>query len=189
MTPILLSQILSQTRRALLVEVRRAAANDAVLFPAKLLKPSNRAKLGCFQNCRVISSDIFFSANDSRGFTGSAPSRQTVGGGLPPAMLACPEFLWFSDCRLQLILGTVFCCTCEPQTFQAWDFLFLQFQSYYTDSKLLRREFFALPFAHTCATLPCGALCSCGSGSLSTVGDGGQESAHSAGLNSGKTIP
>ena len=37
-----------------------------------------------------------------------------------------------------------------------------------------------LPFAHTCATLPCGTLSGIGSGSLSTVGEGGHKSAHSA---------
>ena len=66
---------------------------------------------------------------------------------------------------------------------------FLQIKSYYTHSKHMRREFFALPFAHTCATLPCAAFCACVSGSLSTEGEGGQKSAHSAGSNSGKTIP
>ena len=138
--------------------------------------PQIEQSLAAFRTAGLLVQTYSFSANLIGGFTGSTPSRQTVGGGLPPAMLALTKSLRFSDCRLQLVLGTVFCCTCEPQTFQAWDFLFLQFVSYYTDSKLLRREFLALSFAHTCATLPCAAFCACGSGSLSTVGEGGQKS-------------
>ena len=117
-------QILSQTRRALLVEVRRAAANDASTFTCKLLKALKPSLFGCTQNCRVISSDIFFFCQFDRGFMGSTPSRQTVGGGLPPAMLALTESLRFSDCRLILILGTVLHSTREPQSVQAGTFVF-----------------------------------------------------------------
>ena len=117
-----------QTRRALLVEVRRAAANDAVLFPAKLLKPSNRAKLGCPQNYRVISSDIFFFCQFDRGFTGCAPSRQCGRQvricGQPEAMLAGHKVVQLSDCRLILILGTVLHSTRETQSVQTRGFVF-----------------------------------------------------------------
>jgi len=113
--------------------------------------------------------------------------------------------LWAADCRLRCWLVTKLCsfrtavysgyleqlCTalvCR-KAFSLGLLSFPQFQSYYTDSKLLRREFFALPFAHTCATLPCGAFCACGSGKLSTGEEGGHKSAHSAGSNSGTRTP
>ena len=116
-------------------------------------------------------------------------SANVTGGSRGPPR-ACK--LWAVDCRLRCWLVAKLCgfrtAVCSWYLEQFYSALvsrkalklgvlsFLQIQSYYTDSKLLRREFLALPFAHICATLPCGALCACGSGSLSTEGEGGHKS-------------
>ena len=80
--------------------------------------------LAAFRTAGLSVQTYSFSANETGGVTGCTPSLQTVGGGLPPAMLACPESEHFSDCRLQWILGTVLFITCEPQSVQARVFAF-----------------------------------------------------------------
>ena len=118
------------------------------------------------------------------------PMRQGVHGvHLEPAC-------WVVDCRLRCWLVKNQCsfrtavCSCyleqfytalvSRKTFKHGLLSFLQIQSYYTDSKLLWREFFALSFAHTCATMTCAAFSGSGSGKLSTEEEGGHKSAHVA---------